>query len=69
MDIEGAFDGSPHPILFMKVIDVIPDMCWKLLLHSYNKINVRVKCNGLGKLIPVCKGTRQVCKGTRQGGG
>ena len=61
LDIEGAFDGLPNPILFMKVIDVIPDMCWKLLLDWYDRINVRVKCNGLhvGKLIPVCKGTRQ----------
>ena len=31
LDIEGAIDGLPHPILFMKVIDVIPDMRWKLL--------------------------------------
>ena len=26
LDIEGAFGGLPQPILFMKVIDVIPDV-------------------------------------------
>ena len=30
LDAEGAFDGIPHSIIFMKAIHVIPDACWRI---------------------------------------
>ena len=31
LDAEGAFDAIPHPVLFDKAIDVLPDVCWRLM--------------------------------------
>jgi hypothetical protein len=59
LDAEGAFDGIPHPVLFMKTINIIPDVCWRLLYNWYSSIKVKVKWNRTGKTINVCKGTRQ----------
>ena len=59
LDAEGAYDGIPHPILFMKSMNIIPDMSWKLLYRWYNQINVKIKWNKLGNSIKICKGTRQ----------
>ena len=33
LDAEGAYDGIPHPILFMKIIDIVPDIFWRLLYN------------------------------------
>ena len=35
LDAEGAFDAVPHDILFYKVIGVIPDHCWLMLVRWY----------------------------------
>ena len=60
LDAEGAFDGIRHPMLFMKIMNVVPDMCWRLLNNWYSNINVRIRLNNLSnKLIKICKGTRQ----------
>ena len=40
LDAEGAYDDIPHPTLFMKSMNIIPDMSWKLLYRWYNQINV-----------------------------
>ena len=59
LDTEGAFDGIPHPVLFSKTINIIPDACWRLLYRWYSNINVRIKWDKLGKSINIQKGTRQ----------
>ena len=59
LDAEGAYHGIPHPILFMKSMNIIPDMSWKLLYRWYNQINVKIKWNKLGSSIKICKGTHQ----------
>ena len=46
LDAEMAFDGIPHSILLMKVINVIPDTWWRLLLTWYHNSQVQVKWNG-----------------------
>ena len=59
LDAEGAFDGIPHPIIFMKLIDVMPDVCWKFMYYWYSKIHVKIKWNVVGNPIKICKGTCQ----------
>ena len=51
LDAEGAFDGIPHPILFYKCMNVIPERCWKLLYNWYAKISVRIRWNVLVKIL------------------
>jgi exonuclease III len=59
LDAEGAYDGIPHPILFKKAIDVIPDYSWKLMYKWYSNMTVQIKWDMLGSSINVSKGTRQ----------
>ena len=59
LDAEGAFDGILHPIIFMKLIDVMPDICWEFMYYWYSKIHVKIKWNVVGKPTKICKGTRQ----------
>ena len=59
LDTEGAFDGIPHPVLFRKTINIMPDACWRLLYRWYSNMNVRIKWDKLGKSINIQKGTRQ----------
>ena len=41
-------------------LNVVPDHCWRVMVHSYRCITVRIKWNGkLSDSIKVCKGTRQ----------
>ena len=61
LDVEGAFDAIPHPVLFHKSYNVYSEMSWKLLNYWYNNLTVQIKWHGLSK--PVC-----IQKGTRQGG-
>ena len=48
-------DGIPHPILFRKAMDVIPENSCNL----YLKITVKFNLNRLCNAIEVCKGTRK----------
>lgn len=60
LDAEGAFDCIPHPILFRKCYGVVPDPLWRLLVHWYSRLSVRVKWNkSLSAQIRVLQGTRQ----------
>ena len=59
LDAEGAFDGIPHPVLFNKAMNVVPDDSWRLLYYWYKNITVQIRWGSLGKSIEVCKGTRQ----------
>ena len=59
LDVEGAFNGVPHPVLFDRARNVITDKSWKLLHNWYVNISVQVRWNRLGKNINVLKGTRQ----------
>ena len=59
LDAEGAFDGIPHPIIFMKMIGVMPEVCWESMKYWYSKIHVKIKWNIVGKHIQICKGTLQ----------
>ena len=58
LDAEGAFDGLPHPVIFYKAIDVIPDIYWRILVHWYQNLTV---CwgNYISEDIRVRMGTRQ----------
>ena len=62
LDAEGAFDAIPHPIIFSKCMNIIPDMCWRLLLNWYSSLSVQIKWG------PLISNTISVRKGTRQGG-
>ena len=33
LDAEGAFDAIPHPLLFHKAINTVPDQCWRILVY------------------------------------
>ena len=47
-------------LLFLKKLYVVPDHCWRVMVHWYRSITVRIKWNGkLSDSIKVCKGTRQ----------
>ena len=60
LDAQGAFDELPHPILFNKCIDVVPDHCWRILVRWYSDLSVRIRWgNDLSELMPVTKGTHQ----------
>ena len=43
LDAEGAFDAVPHSVLFKKALNVIPDHCWRVMVHWYISITVRIK--------------------------
>ena len=59
LDAEGAFDAVPHSVLFKKALNVIPDHCWRVIVHWYRSITVCIQWNGkLSDSIKVCKGTR-----------
>ena len=60
LDAEGAFDGIPHCILFLKAAAALPDHCWRLLFWWYTRMAVVIKWNGaISPPIPVQRGTRQ----------
>ena len=40
-------------------MNIIPDICWRLLYKWYNNMNVRIKWYGLSRPIVVSKGTKQ----------
>ena len=62
LDAEGAFDGIPHSIIFMKAIDVIPDACWRILYYWYKRMEVYIQLDNK-RSTPI-----SIQKGTRQGG-
>ena len=60
LDAEGAFDAVLHSVLFKKALSVIPDHCWRVMVHWNRSITVRIKRDGkLSDSIKVCKGTHQ----------
>ena len=59
LDVEGAFDSLPHPIIFNKAKGILNNRNWKLLVAWYEQINVQIKWKGIGNTIRICKGTRQ----------
>ena len=60
LDAQGAFDAIPHPVLFRKAIDVLPDHCWMIIVNWYRAIYVQIKWgSALSEPISVHKGTRQ----------
>ena len=60
LDAEGAFDAIPHPVLFHKAMNTIPDQCWRILVYWYRMLSVHVKWGDkLSKSIKVCRSTRQ----------
>ena len=62
LDAEGAYDALPHAVLFDSIKDAVPDICWKVMNHWYQRMCIQVKWNG--KLSP----SIAVLRGTRQGG-
>ena len=56
---EGAYDGIPHPILFMKIIDIVPDIFWRLLYNWYCRLTVRIRWDKFRDPIKIRKGTTQ----------
>ena len=62
LDAEGAFDALPHPVIFYKAIDVIPDIYWRILVHWYQNLTVCIQWGNY-----ISEDTR-VRMGTRQGG-
>ena len=52
-------DAIPFPVLFAKSMNIIPDICWRLLYKWYNNMNVRIKWYGPSRPIVVSKGTKQ----------
>jgi len=32
LDAGGAFDAIPHPVLFHRAMNTVPDQCWKILV-------------------------------------
>ena len=60
LDAEGAFDGIPHAIIFLKAMDAIPVMHWRILVYWYSRLVVFVKWGDhMSEALSVCKGTRQ----------
>ena len=59
LDVEGAYDALPHPVIFEKAMNVLSDMSWCLLYKWYCNISVQIKWRYLSRPIPICKGTRQ----------
>ena len=60
LDAEGAFDVHSHSVLEKTALNVVPDHCWRVMVHWYSSITVRIKWNGKpSDSIKVCKGTRQ----------
>ena len=60
LDVEGAYDGIPHSILFHCAGSVLPDDCWRILYNWYTCLCVSIKWNNmLGQRIDVSKGLRQ----------
>ena len=60
LDAEGAFDAIPHSVMFSKIIDTVPMLCWRILFYWYSRIKVHVKWNGkMSNPIAVQRGTRQ----------
>ena len=43
LDAAGAFDSIPHPVIFHKTMDVLPDNEWMLLVYWYLKLKVCIK--------------------------
>lgn len=55
-----AFDAIPHSVLFDKCIDILSDVCWRLLYFWYRKLTVQIRWNNvLSSRIRVERGTRQ----------
>ena len=46
---EGAFDGIPHPVLFNKAMNVVPDESWRLLYNWYHNITVQIRWEKLSR--------------------
>ena len=60
LDIEGAFDGLPHAVLFRKTMDIFPDLSWRLLYYWCSKQCVFIKWNNeVSQKIRIGVGTRQ----------
>ena len=60
LDAEGAFDSLPFAVLFSKIIGIVPDACWRVMLNWYRSMRVRIKWNfNLGSEITVERGTHQ----------
>ena len=60
LDAESAFDGLPHPMLFNKITNIVPDSPWRLLYFWYLNQDVIVKWNNSkSEPIPIQIGTRQ----------
>ncbi len=60
LDAEGAFDGIPHAVPFDKVMGIIPNIFWRILVLWYKGLTVMIKWNGkISEEISVFKGTRQ----------
>ena len=60
LDAEGAFDALPHPIIFLKAANVMPDHCWRLMYSWYSNMHVRIKWGTcISDPIPVNRDTRQ----------
>jgi len=60
LDVEAAIVGIPHAIMFSKAIDVVPELCWRILVFWYSKLIVYIKWGeNISEDIPIYKGTRQ----------
>ena len=42
-DPGGAFDAIPHPVLFLKTINTVPEHCRRILVYSFGSVSVQVK--------------------------
>ncbi len=60
LDAEAAFDGIPHCVMVSKLIKVVHDMFWRILVYWYSRLIVQIRWQGaLSKPIKISRGTRQ----------
>ena len=56
----GAFDATPHCVLFQKASRAINDVMWRILVDWYSELHVCIKWNhAISSSIRVIRGTRQ----------
>jgi hypothetical protein len=60
LDAEAAFDGIPHAVMFLKAMDIIPVIYWRMLVYWYQRLTVFIKWGDqTSEAIVISRGTRQ----------
>ena len=45
LDMEGAFDNIPFPVLFHCASNVQPDLCWRVMYYWYSQMRIYIRWN------------------------